>query len=88
MCFTVSILQKGKNSTAEEYYRHFPKVKMMRKALPEVPFHYLVSGFAHPQLAIVRQDGVYLHEWARYPYELRTRYGNRVSRNKFWGTRR
>ena len=67
MCFTVAIVRKGKLETAESYYRNLPVVKQNDFPLPEIPYHYLASGFAHPRLAIVRADGVFLHEWGLIP---------------------
>ena len=67
MCFTVAIVRKGELMTAKEYYSNLPVVKDKKVILPELPSFYLVSGFSHPRLAIVKQDGVFLHEWGLIP---------------------
>ena len=67
MCFTVAIVRKGKLLTAEEYYSGLSVVKNKGVTLPEIPCYNLVSGFSHPRLAIVNQNGVYLHEWGLIP---------------------
>jgi len=67
MCFTVAIVRKGELITAQEYYSNLPVVKAKGVILPEIPSFYLVSGFSHPRLAIVREEGVFLHEWGLIP---------------------
>ena len=67
MCFTVSIVRKGKIISAEEYYSSLPAVKNKRENLPELPFYNLVSGFSFPKLPIVTEDGVYLYDWGLIP---------------------
>ena len=67
MCFTVAIVRKGELITAQEYYSNLPVVRKKGVILPELPSYYLVSGFSHPKLAVVRQDGVFLHEWGLIP---------------------
>jgi len=67
MCFTVAIVRKGELITANEYYAQLPVVKSSGVPIPELPYHYLVSGFSHPRLAIVRQEGIFLHEWGLIP---------------------
>jgi len=67
MCFTVAIVRKGELITAQEYYSNLPVVRKKGLNLPELPSFYLVSGFSHPRLAVVRQDGVFLHEWGLIP---------------------
>ena len=67
MCFTVAIVRKGELITAQEYYSNLPVVRKKGLILPELPSFYLVSGFSHPRLAVVRQDGVFLHEWGLIP---------------------
>lgn len=67
MCFIVAIVRKGELITAQEYYSNLPVVRKKGVILPELPSYYLVSGFSHPRLAIVRQEGVFLHEWGLIP---------------------
>ncbi|MDD4971321.1 MAG: SOS response-associated peptidase [Paludibacter sp.] len=67
MCFTVSIMREGKLISAEEYYASLPPVKKKKTILPQLPFHNLVSGFSHPALPIITQDGLYLSNWGLIP---------------------
>ena len=67
MCFTVAIVRKGKLITAEEYYATKPTVKQKNLILPEFPFHNLVSGFSHPALPIIKEDGLFLYNWGLIP---------------------
>lgn len=67
MCFTVAILRKGELITAQEYYSSLPVVSKSGASIPELPYHYLVSGFSYPRLAIVKQDSVSLYEWGLVP---------------------
>jgi putative SOS response-associated peptidase YedK len=68
MCFTVALVRKGKLLTALEYYKNLPAVKENNAPLPELPYYNFVSGFIHPKLAIVKPDGVFLHEWGLIPW--------------------
>ncbi len=67
MCFTVAIVRKGQLQTAEEYYRNLPVVKEKGVPVPEIPLYYLVNGFEHPQLPIVKEDGISLYQWGLIP---------------------
>ncbi|MFA5047254.1 MAG: hypothetical protein WC542_15115, partial [Paludibacter sp.] len=62
MCFTVALVRQGKLITAEEYYAGLPPVKKKGEKIPELPYHYLVSGFSQPALAVVKEDGLFLYE--------------------------
>lgn len=59
---------------------------------PELPFHYLVSGFSHPTLPIINQDGLFLYDWGLIPswvkdtvtaYDIRTKTLNAVGETAF-----
>ncbi len=67
MCFTVAIMREGKLITAEEYYASKPPVKQKKVILPEIPFHYLVSGFSQPELPVITTEGLQLYEWGLIP---------------------
>ena len=67
MCFTVAIMRNGKLISAEEYYASLPPVKKKKAILPELPFHNLVSGFTHPGLPIVTEDGLIISKWGLIP---------------------
>jgi len=76
MCFTVALVRNNKLITAERYYNELP----IKGIKPEVgtplfsddiretiPQYYLVSGFSHPRLPIVKPDGIFLYEWGLIP---------------------
>lgn len=67
MCFTVAIVREGKLITAEEYYASKPPVKQKKVIFPELPFHYLVSGFSHPSLPVISAEGLSLFDWGLIP---------------------
>jgi putative SOS response-associated peptidase YedK len=67
MCFTVAIVRKGQLLTVEEYYRNLPVVKEKGLPVPEIPLYYLVNGFEHPKLPIVKEDGISLYQWGLIP---------------------
>jgi len=67
MCFTVAIVRKGQLLTVEEYYRNLPVVKEKGFPVPEVPLYFLVNGFEHPKLPIVKEDGISLYQWGLIP---------------------
>jgi len=67
MCFTVAIVREGRLITAEEYYASKPPVKQKKVILPELPFHYLVSGFSHPSLPVISAEGLSLFDWGLIP---------------------
>lgn len=58
----------------------------------ELPTYYFVSGFSHPELPIVKQDGIFLFEWGLIPSwakdeesanEIRTKTLNAVGETVF-----
>ena len=69
MCFTVAILRKDVLMTTEEYYRSLPPVRKKNDypAMPEFPDSFMVSGFVHPQLPVIKEEGIELYEWGLIP---------------------
>jgi putative SOS response-associated peptidase YedK len=67
MCFTVAIVKQGKLTTAEEYYTSLPPVKKQTVILSELPYHHLISGFSHPSLSVIKEDGLFQFEWGLIP---------------------
>lgn len=63
MCFTISVEKKAKEAI-REYLRSNEGVQM------KIDFNedfYLVSGFSHPKLPIIRQGVIELSEWGLIP---------------------
>lgn len=63
MCFTVSVEKKAKEAI-REYLQSHAGVQMPLAFEEE---HYLVSGFAHPRLPVIRQGAITLSEWGLIP---------------------
>lgn len=70
MCFTVAIIRNGVLITAVEYYKSLPpnrKKKKENPVMPEIPDLFLINGFAHPALPVIKEDGIELHNWGLVP---------------------
>jgi len=67
MCFTVAIVRNNTLLTTEKYYDSLPDVWEKKYDLPEFPDYYFVSGFTHPQLPVIKEDGICLYEWGLIP---------------------
>ena len=63
MCFTVSVEKKAKEAI-REYLKSNAGVQMPIDFNEEL---YLVSGFSHPRLPIIREGAVTLSEWGLIP---------------------
>lgn len=63
MCFTVSVEKKAKEAIRE--YLHSHAGVQMPIAFTED--YFLVSGFAHPHLPVIRQRAITLSEWGLIP---------------------
>jgi len=83
MCFTVALVRNNELITAERYYNELPikgikpdsEVSLFRSdgftsnetLTNDFPQYYFVSGFSHPRLPIVKEDGIFLYEWGLIP---------------------
>lgn len=52
----------------ERYKDILPPDLSNRLVQQELPRYYFVSGFSHPQLPIVKNDGIFLYEWGLIPF--------------------
>jgi putative SOS response-associated peptidase YedK len=68
MCFTLEFLSKPKEKYIERYRKLFPGVKPEENLPAQLPLFYLVNGFAHPELPVVRHDGISMHRWGLIPF--------------------
>jgi len=50
------------------YKEGLPPDYIDRIAKPGLPLFYFVSGFSHPQLPVVKHDGIFLFEWGLIPF--------------------
>ena len=70
MCFTVAIMRNGVLMTTEEYYNSLPpaiREKRKNPIEPEIPDLFMLSGFVHPALPVIKEEGVALYEWGLIP---------------------
>jgi len=66
MCYTISYAEQRAARISERYKKLFPTTLISN--LPErLTAYYLVSGFSHPELPIVTQNGLILGEWGLIP---------------------
>lgn len=71
MCFTIEFLSKPKEKYVQRYNKLFPSGKATDNLPAQLPLFYLVSGFAHPELPVVRHDGIFMHRWGLVPFWMR-----------------
>lgn len=66
MCYTIEYAEQRAARIAARYKKLVPPEKAT--SLPsQLPMFYLVSGFEHPSLPIVKNDGIFLFEWGLIP---------------------
>ncbi|MFZ4544115.1 MAG: SOS response-associated peptidase [Saprospiraceae bacterium] len=68
MCFTLEFLSKPKEKYVERYKKLLPAEKKPDILPAQLPLFYLVSGFSHPELPVVRHDGIHMHRWGLIPF--------------------
>jgi putative SOS response-associated peptidase YedK len=67
MCYNLAFLEKRMQRYDERYKDALPPDLNKRVLRDELPLYYFVSGFSHPLLPIVKQDGIFLYEWGLIP---------------------
>lgn len=67
MCYTVAFLERKAEEYAARYKKLLPAAVQKDKIPSQLPLFYLVSGFEHPQLPIVKSDGIFMYEWGLIP---------------------
>jgi putative SOS response-associated peptidase YedK len=60
-------MERRQERYAERYKDVLPEPIFSSITQGVLPFYYFVSGFAHPLLPIVKQDGIFLFEWGMIP---------------------
>lgn len=72
MCYSIAYLEKKAKKLAERYKDFFPSdwSEGHEKFADDsnLPVYYFVSGFSHPQLPVIKQDGLHLHQWGLIPF--------------------
>lgn len=67
MCYSVEYLERRAQKYAERYKDVIHPGWGIDNVQHELPLFYFVSGFSHPQLPIVKADGIFLFEWGLIP---------------------
>lgn len=68
MCYNLAYMEKKLLKYAERYKEVLPDNAIRHVIQDELPTYYFVSGFSHPQLPIVKHDGIFSYEWGLIPF--------------------
>jgi putative SOS response-associated peptidase YedK len=63
-------MRNGVLLTAEEYYNSLPSDRKKKKdnpVMPEIPDLFMISGFEHPALPVINENGIELKQWGLIP---------------------
>ena len=66
MCFNVAVT--AKKADLKKRFKAVLPTTIEQNALAELPTNYFVSGFTHPLLPIIKQDGLFHFEWGLIPH--------------------
>ena len=66
MCFNVAVT--AKKADLKKRFKAVLPTNIEQNALAELPTNYFVSGFTHPLLPIIKQDGLFHFEWGLIPH--------------------
>lgn len=67
---------------AARYKEVCPQISMQQSLPLELPNNYFVSGFSHPQLPIIKHDGLFLYEWGLIPLWIKDIHAAKAIRTK------
>ena len=67
---------------AARYKEVCPQISMQQSLPLELPNNYFVSGFSHPQLPIIKHDGLFLYEWGLIPLWIKDMQAAKAIRTK------
>ena len=67
MCYNLAYLERKLLKYAERYQEVLPDNVIKRVINDELLTYYFVSGFSHPQLPVIKHDGLFLFEWGLIP---------------------
>lgn len=68
MCYNLAFVEKRLMNYAERYKEVLPDNAIRQAIQDKLDAYYFVSGFIHPQLPIVKHDGIFLYEWGFIPF--------------------
>jgi putative SOS response-associated peptidase YedK len=66
MCYNITYLEKRAFDYHERYKDVLDKIFDYPREI-EFPQYYHVSGFAHPELPLIKQDGIFMSKWGLIP---------------------
>jgi putative SOS response-associated peptidase YedK len=67
MCYNVAFIETKIAKYAKRYKEVLPLDFEQTTPLKILPNYYFISGFSHPLLPIIKQDGLFLFEWGLIP---------------------
>ena len=68
MCFNIAIPTTDANKYTERYKNIVSAAVDLQTISNQLKPYYFVSGFSHPSLPVVKQDGIYLFDWGLIPF--------------------
>jgi len=68
MCYNLAYMEQKLLKYSERYKEVLPDNSVRQVIQDELPTYYFVSGFSHPQLPIVKHDGIFSFEWGLIPF--------------------
>ena len=68
MCYNLAYMEKKQLKYAERYKEVLADNANRQAFQDDLDTYYFVSGFIHPQLPIVKHDGIFSFEWGLIPF--------------------
>ncbi len=82
MCYTIEFLERRMDKYDARYKEVLPTDHIEQIKTGELPLFYFVSGFSHPQLPIVKHDGIFFYEWGLIPFWIKDHFSSKDIQNK------
>jgi putative SOS response-associated peptidase YedK len=82
MCYNVAYIEKRVEKYTARYSEVIGEQLELTLETAELPVSYFLSGFVHPQLPLVRHDGIALHSWGLIPGWVKDEAGAKDIRSK------
>lgn len=68
MCYNIAYLERKRYKLAERYKEVVSPDDISIIQNEELPLYYFVSGFSHPRLPVISNEGISLREWGLIPF--------------------
>lgn len=82
MCYNISFMEKKAENLAARYKGVFQESSFQIELPLNLSLLYFVSGFSHPQLPIIKHDGLFLFEWGLIPFWIKDMHAANAIRTK------